>query len=137
MKTKKLRFGRFVNFLVVYCGQRFRYAPIFPYFQRSSIGCEVLFRTEAINWKSALGILAYINGTCGFGITYHRGTTVGISLEVFPDACYASKATDRRSVSGGAIMRAVACVCWLSQTQKYVTLCTSEAEYVALGDAMK
>ena len=38
---------------------------------------------KAIHWKSALGIHAYINGTCGFGITYQRGTTVGISLKVF------------------------------------------------------
>ena len=57
-------------------------------------------------------MLAYVNGACGFGITYLRGTTVGISLEVFADADYASRATDKRSVSGGAIMRAGACVCW-------------------------
>ena len=92
---------------------------------------------KAVHWKSALGILAYINGTCGFGITYQRGTTVGISLEVFADADYASRATDRRSVSGGAIMCAGGCVCWFSRTQKCVTLSTSEAEYVALGDAVK
>jgi hypothetical protein len=30
-----------------------------------------------------------------------------------------------------------ACVCWFSRTQKCVTLSTSEAEYVALGDAVK
>ena len=67
---------------------------------------------KAIHWKSALGILAYINGTCGFGITYQRGTTaVGISLEVFADADYASKATDRSSVSGGGIMCAEVHVC--------------------------
>ena len=66
---------------------------------------------KAVHWKSALGILAYINGTCGFGITYQRGTTVGISLEVFAGADYASRATDRRSVSGGAIMCAGGCVC--------------------------
>ena len=53
-----------------------------------------------------------LSSTRGFGITYQRGTTtVGISLEVFADADYASKATDRRSVSGGAIMSASACVC--------------------------
>ena len=92
---------------------------------------------KAIHSKSALGILAYINGTCGFGITYQRGTTVGISLEVFADADDASKATDRRPVSGGAIMCADACVCWFSRAQKCVTLSTLEAEYVALGDAMK
>ena len=66
---------------------------------------------KAVHWKSALGILAYIHGTYGFGITYQRGTTVGIPLEVFADADYASRATDRRSVSGGAIMCAGACVC--------------------------
>ena len=33
---------------------------------------------EAVRWKSALGVLAYINGTCGFGITYQRGNTVDI-----------------------------------------------------------
>ena len=93
---------------------------------------------KAIHWKSALGILAYINDSCGFGITYQRGTTVGISLEVLADADYTSnKATDRRSVSGGAIMCGGACVCWLSRTQKCATLSTSEPKYVALGDAVK
>ena len=92
---------------------------------------------KAVHWKSSLGILAYVNGTCGFGITYQRKTTVGISLEVFADADYASRATDRRSVSGDAIMCAGACVCWFSRTQKCVTLSTSEAEYVVLGDAVK
>ena len=92
---------------------------------------------KAIHWKAALGILAYINSTSDFGITYQRGTLASISLEVFADADYASKATDRRSVSGGAIMCGGACVCWFSRTQKCVTLSTSEAEYVALGDAVK
>ena len=92
---------------------------------------------KAVHWKSALGILAFINGTCGFGITYQRGTTVRISLEAFADVDYASRATDSRSASGDAVMCAGACVCWFSRTQKCVTLSTSEAEYVALDDAVK
>ena len=92
---------------------------------------------KAVHWKSALGVLAYINGTSGFGIAYQRGTTVGISLEVFADAVYASRATDRRSVSGGAIMFADACACRFSRTQKCITLSTSKAEYVALSDAVE
>ena len=35
------------------------------------------------------------------------------------------------------MMCAGACVCWFSRTQKCDTLSTSEAEYVALGDAVK
>ena len=79
---------------------------------------------KAIHWKAALGILAYINGTSCFGMKYQRGTAASISLEVFADADYASKATDRRSLSGGAVMCAGACVCWFSITQKCVTLST-------------
>ena len=81
--------------------------------------------------------MEYINGTSEYGITFQRGTSSSISLEVFADADYASKATDRRSVSGGVIMCGGASVCWFSRTQKCVTLSTSEAEYVALGDAVK
>ena len=93
---------------------------------------------RAIHWKAALGILEYINGTSEYGsITFQGGTSSSISLEVFADADYASKANDRRSVSGGVIMCGGASVYWFSRTQKCVTLSTSEAEYVALGDAVK
>ena len=91
----------------------------------------------AIHWKAALGILEYINGTSEHGIACQRGTLSSILLEMFADANYASKATDRRSVSGGLIMCGGASVCWFSRTQKCVTLSTSEAEYVAFGDAVK
>ena len=56
---------------------------------------------------------------------------------MFADADDASKATDKRSVSGGLIMCGDASISWFSRTQKCVTLSTSEAEYVALGDAVK
>ena len=81
--------------------------------------------------------MEYINGTSEYGITFQRGILSDISLEVFADADYASKATDRRSASSGVIMCGGASVCWFSRTQKCVTLSTSEAEYVALGGAVK
>lgn len=55
----------------------------------------------------------------------------------FADADYASKAADRRSVAGGAIMCGGAAVSWFSRTQKCVKLSTTEAEYVALSDVLK
>ena len=78
-----------------------------------------------------------ISETSEYDITFQRGTLSSILLEVFADADYASKATDRRSVSGGLIMCGGARVCWFSRGQKFVTLSTSEAEYAALGDAVK
>ena len=59
-------------------------------------------------------------------------------MAIFADEDYASNAAGRRSVSGEAIMYGGACVCWLSRTQKCVTLSTSKAENVILlGDAVK
>ena len=55
----------------------------------------------------------------------------------FADADYASKATDRRSVSGGVVMCAGGVASWYSKTQKCVTLSTTQAEYVAISDVAK
>ena len=106
--------------------------------KRSASCCEIPYSAESYPLEgSPWGILEYINGTSEYGITFQRGTLSSISLEVFADADYASKATDRRSVSGGAILCGGASVCWFSRTQKGVTHSTSEAEYVALGDVVK
>ena len=51
----------------------------------------------------------------------------------FADADYASRSTDRRSVSGGVVMCAGGPVSWHSKTQKCVTLSTTQAEYVAMS----
>ena len=61
----------------------------------------------------------------------------GISLISFADADYASRSTDRRSVSGGVVMCAGGPVSWHSKTQKCVTLSTTQAEYVAMSDMGK
>ena len=72
------------------------------YRQCSASCCEVLYSAEShpldgIPWR----LEVYINRTNEYGITFQRGTVSSISLEVFADADYASKATDRRSISGG------------------------------------
>ena len=45
--------------------------------------------------------------------------------------------SDRRSVSGAAVMIEGVTVSWLSRMQKCVTLSTTEAEYVAMTDGLK
>ena len=57
---------------------------------------------KSVHWREALSILKYLKTTSDLGITYRRGS--GLDLEGFADANYASKATDRRSVSGGGVM---------------------------------
>ena len=59
---------------------------------------------KMVHWKAALGILGYAVRTSSFGITFQRGTVEGFHLVSFAGADYASKATDRRSVSGGVVI---------------------------------
>ena len=55
-------------------------------------------------------------------------------MELFVDLDFASKATDRRSVSGAVVIFAGTCVMYLCRTQKIVALSSMEAEYVAMAD---
>ena len=79
-----------------------------------------------------LQIIQYLLGTKNLSLTYERGPD--FTLSVYTDANFAEKADDRRSVSG---VVGSATVSWLSITQKIVTLSTTEADYVALGDGVK
>ncbi|CAB1109908.1 unnamed protein product [Ectocarpus sp. CCAP 1310/34] len=79
---------------------------------------------KLVHWNAAMDILGYARRTSHFGIS-------------FQSADFASKAADRRSVSGGIVTCGGGAVSWFSRTQKCVTLSTTEAEYVALGDVVK
>lgn len=61
----------------------------------------------------------------------------GRCLGAFVDSDFASRATDRRSVSEGVVMCAGASISFLSRTQKSVSLSSTEAKYVAMGDGLK
>ena len=78
------------------------------------------------HWLTVEKIFAYIDATRDLGITYERGSC--LSLTAFTDADHASKATNRRAISGVAIMLGGTTVCAISRTQHYVTLSTTEAE---------
>ena len=56
---------------------------------------------------------------------------------MYVDADFASKATDRRSVSGAMVFVAAMLVVWISSTQKCVSQSTSEEKYLAMGDGVK
>ena len=90
-----------------------------------------------VHWKTALHISMYVKFTSSYGITFQKGTEGGVNLEVYVDSDYASKATDRRSVSGNVVMCVGACVSFSSRTQKSVTLSSTEAEYIAMANGLK
>ena len=90
---------------------------------------------KSVHWGTALSILKYLKTTSDLDITYQRGS--GLDLDIFADADYASKATDRRSVSGGVVMCGGTAVSWFSRTQNCLTLSTTEAEQVAMSECAK
>lgn len=51
---------------------------------------------------AGLSISELLKDTSDFGTTFEQGN--GVEVEVFADAGYVSKATGRRSVSGGDLM---------------------------------
>jgi len=59
------------------------------------------------------------------------------NLRVFCDSDWAGDPETRISVTGFIIYLQGAPVCWRSKAQKGVTLSSSEAEYVAISDAVK
>lgn len=92
---------------------------------------------KMLHWRAALHVLMYVRSTASYGITFSRDTERGVELELYVDSDFASKATDRRSVSGAVVMCAGGCVSYLSRTQRSVTLSSTEAEYVAMADGLK
>ena len=92
---------------------------------------------KRLHWQAAMHVLMYVRFTSSFGINFQRGMVGGDRMELFIDSDFASKATDRRSVSGAVVMFAGACVMCLCRTQKSVALSSREAEYVAMADGMK
>ena len=75
MKTSKLRVGRFVNLLALLMWLAISTRPYISNAGRSV--ARYCSAPKAIHWKSALGILAYIKGTCGFGIGYQQTNLSG------------------------------------------------------------
>lgn len=57
-------------------------------------------------------------------------------MGIYSDSDYAHDASDRRSVSGRVVMCGVAAVSWRFRTQRCVTLSSTEAEYVTLGEIL-
>ena len=87
------------------------------------------------HWQAVLQIIKYALGTKDQSLMFERGPN--LDLSVYTDANYAEKADDRRSVSGVVVTVGSSTVRCSSNTQKIVTLSTTEAEYVALGDGVK
>ena len=86
-------------------------------------------------WQAIMEILSYLNETKSFGITYMRGS--GLGLEMYANANYADKANHRRFVSGIAVTLGGTVVSHGSKTRHVGSLSTSETDYIAARNGVK
>ena len=84
-------------------------------------GGEALSRAKKSHGKAAQKILNYLLETAHPTLKIKQDSTVGVGTLVYVDADFASKATDRRSVSGALVIVATMLVVWISRTQKCVS----------------
>ena len=89
------------------------------------------------HWKAAQKILNYLLETAHLTLKFKQDDSVDVGTLVYVDADFASKATDRGSVSGAMVFVAAMLVLLISRTQKCVSQSTPEAEYLAMGDDVK
>ena len=71
--------------------------------------------------KAAQKILNYLLETAHLTLKLKHDSSVDVGTLVYVDADFASKATDRRSVSGAIVFVAAMLVVWISNMQKCVS----------------
>ncbi|XP_050261227.1 secreted RxLR effector protein 161-like [Quercus robur] len=76
-------------------------------------------------------IIKYVGGTCDYGLFYSKESN--LSFAGFSDSDWASNADDRKSTTGGCFYVEANLVAWMSKKQNYVSLSTTEVEYIVTG----
>lgn len=88
------------------------------------------------HWSAVKNLLRYIKSTSHYAITFGGGETHKV-IEGFADADYAGDTDTRRSTTVFVSFVFGSAVSWKSRRQPSVTLTTTEAKYMAIGDCAK
>ncbi|KAG7912925.1 hypothetical protein KL927_005439 [Ogataea polymorpha] len=80
-------------------------------------------------------VMRYLKGTADLGIVYSKDSH--FKLSGFCDSDWGTDPNDRISVTGYVFILAGAPITWRSKKQTTVALSSTEAEYMALGDALR
>ena len=89
------------------------------------------------HWKAVKWLMRYIKGSLSVGLVYESRKEGGSYMSVYFDSDYAADLDKRRSITGYAFTVGGNLVSWKSNLQHIVALCTTEAKYMALIEAIK
>ncbi|MDV3194008.1 MAG: Ty1/Copia family ribonuclease HI, partial [Sweet potato little leaf phytoplasma] len=89
------------------------------------------------HWEACKWITRYLKGTAGKGLLYTRAASHSEYLVGFVDSDYAANLDKRRSLTGYIFTFFGNVISWKSNLQSVVALSSTEAEYIALSEAVK
>ena len=89
------------------------------------------------HWLAAKWMLRYLKGTAGLGIVYGRVDKSYDQIQGYVDSDFAGDLDKRRSITGYVYTLCGGAVSWKASLQSVVALSTTEAEYIALSEAVK
>ena len=90
------------------------------------------------HWEAAKWVLRYLHGTRTTGICFERNNGGIDNFSIgYVDSDFASDLDKRRSTTGYIFTMAKGPICWRSILQPTVALSTTEAEYMAMAEAIK
>ena len=87
------------------------------------------------HWSAVKWVLRYLKGTQDLKLVFKRAEK--FVVEGFCDSDFSSDLDRRRSISGYVFTAGGSSICWRSGLQDVVALSTTEAEYMALVEAVK
>jgi hypothetical protein len=99
-----------------------------------SILSRFMEKPRELHWRFVKRLLRYVMFTKNYSLVYSKNTP---SITGYTDSDYASSIDDRKSISGYLFKYGECSVSWNSSKQKTVALSSTEAEYVALTNAIK
>lgn len=89
------------------------------------------------HWIGVKRILRYLKGTLSYGLVFSHSQSDDFSLHGYSDADWAGDIDTRKSTSGYIFRLGPSTISWRSNKQSIVALSTTEAEYVALCQAVQ
>ena len=118
--------------------QATEHEPLQPQSHRTrALAATDLQTAKTTHWKAATRVLRYLNGTAGATLIYNPTIQRGQELEVYVDASFNYCQDTRRSRTGYIVLFNKCPIHWRSTMQPIIATSSTEAEYVALMDAVK
>lgn len=94
-------------------------------------------RHNSSHWTAVKHLLRFVRGTMQRGLDFGTQRGRDVLIKGYADADYAGDVDTRRSTTGFVYFVRGSLVSWKSRRQPSVTLSTTEAEYMAIGDCAK